>query len=113
MDNRDHQLHQLQMECEDIKQEKKQSSITASDMDREINRLKKVSIILPTRHGKGRHLSWYMLLKELEAAKQRNEDLEGQFIQHGKELLAQSKPQSLAAEMETASKDQVRVLWCS
>lgn len=85
VDGRDHQLQQLQMECEDIKQEKKQSSITASDMDREINRLK----------------------KELEAAKQRNEDLESQFIQHGKELLAQSKPQSLAAEMETASKDEV------
>ena len=42
VDGRDHQLHQLQMECEDIKQEKKQSSITASDMDREINRLKRV-----------------------------------------------------------------------
>jgi FtsZ-binding cell division protein ZapB len=43
VDGRDHQLHQLQMECEDIKQEKKQSSITASDMDREINRLKRVN----------------------------------------------------------------------
>ena len=64
---------------------------------------------LPCTHvdGKGHHLSWYALLQELEAAKQRNEDLESQFIQHGKELLAQSKPQSLAAEMETASKDEV------
>ena len=43
MDNRDHQLHQVQMECEEVKQEKKQSSITASDMDRAINTLKKVS----------------------------------------------------------------------
>ena len=43
----------------------------------------------------------------MEASKQRNEELESQFIQHGKELLAQSKPQSLAAEMETASKDEV------
>ena len=39
----------------------------------------------------------------MEASKQWNEELESQFIQHGKELLAQSKPQSLAAEMGTAS----------
>ena len=62
VDGRDHQLHQLQMECEDIKQEKKQSSITASDMDREINRLKRVICIyvtctcMCTTPGKGRHL---------------------------------------------------------
>jgi hypothetical protein len=48
-----------------------------------------------------------MDMQELESSKQRNEELESQFIQHGKELLAQNKPQSLAAEMETASKDEV------
>ena len=61
VDGYDHQLHQLQMECEDIKQEKKQSSITASDMDREINRLKRVICIYITRMcttpGKGHYLS--------------------------------------------------------
>ena len=43
IDHRDHQLHQLQVEGEETKHEKKQLSITASDMEREINRLKKVS----------------------------------------------------------------------
>ena len=49
------------------------------------------------------------LFQKLEEAKCKNEELESQFIQHGKLLLAQSKPQSLAAEMEKASKDEVCV----
>ena len=47
-------------------------------------------------------------MQELEEAKQKNEDLQSKFIQHGHTLLANSKPQSLAVELETASKEEVR-----
>ena len=40
---RDVQIRQLHQECEEAQSEHHSKSITASDMDREINRLKKVS----------------------------------------------------------------------
>ena len=39
----DEHISHLQAECEDMRQDHKETSITASDMDGEVNRLKKVS----------------------------------------------------------------------
>ena len=39
---RDHQLQQLREECKEVQMAKKMNSITASDMSREIDRLRKV-----------------------------------------------------------------------
>ena len=50
VDSREHHVHQLQAECDDIKHEKNQLSIASSDMEREINRLKKVRHRLMHRH---------------------------------------------------------------
>ncbi len=43
---RDVQIRQLHQECEEVRSEHQTKSITASDMEREINRLKKVSSIV-------------------------------------------------------------------
>lgn len=86
--SREQHLQQLQRECEDALSDRKTNSITASDMSREIDRLR----------------------KELDRSERRCEELQGQFLQHGQQLLATaagSSKQSLAAEMETASRDQV------
>ena len=47
--------------------------------------------------------------QELERLHHENEDLQMQFFQQGKELISRNK-QSLAAEMENASKEEVCVL---
>ena len=39
---RDHQLQQLREECKEVQMAKKMNSITASDMSREIDRMRKV-----------------------------------------------------------------------
>ena len=44
--------------------------------------------------------------QELEQLQHENEDLQMQFFQQGKELISRNK-QSLAAEMENASKEEV------
>lgn len=43
IDSRDHHIQQLEVECEEVKQEKNQLSLASSDMEREVNRHKKVS----------------------------------------------------------------------
>ena len=48
--------------------------------------------------------------QELEWLQHENEDLQMQFFQQGKELISRNK-QSLAAEMENASKEEVHVLF--
>ena len=48
-----------------------------------------------------------LLYQEIEKLKRDNEGLQARFLQHGKELLSQNT-QSLADEMEDASKDDVR-----
>ena len=42
--DRDHQLHQLKCEWEEVHRDRKMNSITASDMSREIDKLTKVSL---------------------------------------------------------------------
>ena len=42
VEERDHQVAQLQRTCEEVKKEKKRRSITASDMDNEVSRLTQV-----------------------------------------------------------------------
>ncbi|XP_064384996.1 rab11 family-interacting protein 3-like [Halichondria panicea] len=81
---RDCQVQQLQCECEEAQKERDSQSITASDMGREIDTLK----------------------KELELAHTKNEEMQARFLQEGKELLARNKD-SLAAEMDNASKDEI------
>ena len=46
------------------------------------------------------------LHQEVESLQQENDSLRGQFLQHGRELLSQNN-QSLAAEIEHASKEEV------
>ena len=46
------------------------------------------------------------LHQKVETLKRENDDLQGKFLQHGRELLSQ-KNQSLAAEIEHASKEEV------
>ena len=46
-------------------------------------------------------------LQELEQAHLKNEEMQAKFIQEGKELLQRNR-ESLAAEMDNASKDEVR-----
>ena len=48
--------------------------------------------------------------QELERLHHENEDLQMQFFQQGKELISRNK-QSLAAEMENASKEEVCVCY--
>lgn len=78
------QIKHWQTMCEEIRREKKRRSITVSDMDSEVTRL----------------------TKEVDRLKKDNDLLQARFLQHGKDLISQ-KVQSLADEMEDASKDDV------
>jgi chromosome segregation ATPase len=78
------QIRGWQKACEEAGREKKRRSLTVSDMGSEVSRLR----------------------KEIEKLKRDNEGLQARFLQHGKELLSQNT-QSLADEMEDASKDDV------
>lgn len=84
--DRDLHMQQLERDCEELHAEHNRVSITACDMDREINRLK----------------------KKLEQSERRNEELQSRFLQEGKKLVAASSaPPSLAMEIDSVSKDEI------